>query len=105
MLRQYQTDDAEEVLKLNAECVPEVGPMDRDKLDEFARWAAQFEVVEVDGAVVGFQIGLEEQAPYRSPNYIWFCDRHKHFAYVDRVCLTAAHRGGGWGRQLYERFE
>jgi len=105
MIRDYADADAEAVLALNAACVPEVGPMDADKLARFVDWAPYFKVVEVDGSVVGLIIGLTEDAPYDSPNYGWFAQRYPRFAYVDRVAVAEHARGGGWGPALYRDFE
>lgn len=105
MIRDYTGADAEAVLALNAACVPEVGPMDAAKLAEFVDWAPYFKVVEVDGSIVGLLIGLTEDAPYGSPNFGWFAERHPRFAYVDRVAVSEQARGGGWGPALYRDFE
>lgn len=79
--------------------------MDGEKLDGFADWAACFTVVEVEQRVVGFLIGLTEAAPYDSPNFGWFAERHPSFAYVDRVAIDEALRGAGWGPALYRGFQ
>jgi len=79
--------------------------MDVDKLNGFIEWAPYMRVVEVGGAIVGFLIGLTEQAPYTSPNFGWFKQRHASFAYVDRVAVDEAQRGTGWGPALYRDFE
>ncbi len=105
MIRDYRPEDADGVLALNAACMPEVGPMDPDKLADFATWAQYMKVVEVDETVVGLLVGLTEDAPYGSPNFGWFKDRYDAFAYVDRVAVSDAHRGGGWGPALYRDFE
>lgn len=105
MIRAYQDGDASQVLALNEACIPEVGPMDQDRLDAFVDWAPYLQVVEVDGRIVGFLIGLTEEAPYDSPNFRWFADRHDSFAYVDRVAIDEAQRGAGWGPALYRAFE
>jgi len=105
VIRRYGPDDASQVLALNKACVPEVGSMDEAKLAEFAQWAPFFSVVEVEGRIVGFLIGLTEEAPYGSPNFGWFVDRHPSFAYVDRVAVEDAQRGAGWGPALYRAFE
>lgn len=105
MIRDYQPDDAGQVLALNERCVPEVGPMDRSKLDDLAAWASRFTVVDVDGAIVGLLVGLVEGTPYQSPNYRWFAERHDSFAYIDRVAVNEADRGAGWGPALYRDFE
>lgn len=105
MIRNYTEADAEQVLALNAACVPEVGPMDAEKLAGFADWAPYFKVVEADGSVVGMLIGLTEEAPYSSPNFGWFVERYPLFAYVDRVAVSETERGSGWGPALYRDFE
>lgn len=105
MIRDYTPADADEVLALNAACVPEVGEMDGDKLAGFAEWAHYFKVVEVDGRIAGLLIGLTDEAPYPSLNFGWFNDRYDAFAYVDRVAVAEAERGGGWGPALYRDFE
>ncbi|MEM9561673.1 MAG: GNAT family N-acetyltransferase [Actinomycetota bacterium] len=105
MIRRYDEADAEAVLALNAACVPEVGPMDADKLAGFAEWAPYFKVVEYDGRIVALLVGLGEDAPYGSPNFGWFADRYPLFAYIDRVAVTEDQRGAGWGPALYRDFE
>lgn len=105
MIRRYREDDAEAVKALNAACVPEVGPLDDQRLAGFADWAPYFKVVELDGAIVGLLVGLGEDAPYGSPNFGWFVERHPRFAYVDRVAVAEDHRGAGWGPALYRDFE
>jgi predicted GNAT superfamily acetyltransferase len=105
VIRAYIDADADAVLALNAACVPEVGPMDAAKLAGFVKWASHFNVVEVDGSVVGLIIGLTEEAPYGSPNFGWFVERYPRFAYVDRVAISEQARGDGWGPALYRDFE
>ncbi len=105
MIRKYTEADRGRVLALNAANVPEVGEMDEAKLAGFEEWAPFFEVVDVEGAIAGFLIGLTEEAPYGSPNFRWFADRHERFAYVDRIAIDETHRGAGWGPALYRSFE
>lgn len=105
MIRAYEPADAEQVLALNAACVPEVGPMDGAKLAEFEAWAPVLRVVDVGGRIVGLLVGLTEEAPYGSPNFGWFKERHPSFAYIDRVAIDERQRGAGWGPALYREFE
>lgn len=105
-MRAYQPIDAEAILQINRECVPEVGEMDAAKLALFERIAGFFVVVEHDDNIAGFLIGLDEAAiDYTSPNYRWFAERHGTFAYVDRIALSESARGNGFGRDLYRAFE
>jgi len=90
---------------VNAANVPEVGPLDEARLALFARAADRFDVVEVDGDVVGLFVGLAEGVSYASPNYRWFAERHERFAYVDRIALEPVARGIGIADELYGGFE
>ncbi len=104
-LRPYEAAHAESVLALNAACQPEVGSLDNEKLDRFADWAPYFKVVEADGALVAFLIGLTEEAPYESPNFGWFVNKVDSFAYIDRIAVAEQARGAGIGPLLYQDFE
>jgi predicted GNAT superfamily acetyltransferase len=100
-VRDYRPEDADAVLALNADNVPEVGPLDAAKLALFAREAAWLPVV-LDGAeIVGFAVLLTEGARYESPNYRWFAGRHGRFFYVDRIAIAGQARGKGLGQRLY----
>lgn len=47
-------------------------------------------------------ITLPHSAEYESPNFRWFQQRYDRFIYIDRVIVSAAARGTGIGRKLYE---
>ena len=103
MIRRYADADAHSVLELNEANVPDVGPMDRSKLELLIAEAVLFEVVELEGEVEGALVVLAEGSSYGSPNYRWFAQRHPEFVYVDRIMLSPATRGKGLGVELYER--
>lgn len=105
MIRNYTEADADQVMALNRANMPEVGPLPPDKMEQFADWAPYLKVVESGDAVVGFLIGLTEEAPYGSPNFGWFVERYPLFSYVDRVVVAEHERGAGWGPALYRDFE
>lgn len=72
-------------------------------LDE-ADWArltsmARFAFATPDAFVIAF----DQDANYDSPNFLWFRDRYKRFAYVDRIVVSGASHGQGLGRALYEK--
>lgn len=102
MIRDYVDTDAEGVLALNEANVPEVGPMDRAKLDLLAGESPCFKVVEMEGDIVGLLIVLTNGSSYGSPNYAWFSERLTSFAYIDRVALAVSARGLGLGPALYD---
>ncbi len=106
-IRPFEPADADAVIELNAANVPDVGPMDADKLAVLVEDSPYFQVVEADnGAIVGLLIGLDGDSRYASPNYRWFVERHgSQFAYVDRIALAEPTRGYGLGPELYHGFE
>lgn len=109
-IRPRTPDDDDRIRRVNAANVPEVGPLDDDRLALFATIGAagadgRFDVVELDGELVGIFVGLAEGVPYASPNYRWFLDRHDRFAYVDRIALEPEARGLGIADELYASFE
>jgi predicted GNAT superfamily acetyltransferase len=44
-------------------------------------------------------------ADYSSPNYLYFCERHADFVYLDRVAITTDAQGRGIGPMLYREVE
>ena len=103
MIRNYKPGDLERVLAINDANQPEVGPLDEEKLTFLVSEGPLTRVVVSDGQVEGFLILLQEGSTYRSPNYGWFSERYSTFAYVDRIALTPAVRGSGWGVDFYEQ--
>ncbi len=47
-------------------------------------------------------IALQQDAAYRSMNFLWFRERLARFVYVDRVITASAARGRGHARGLYQ---
>jgi predicted GNAT superfamily acetyltransferase len=106
VIRPFAPGDEQALIELNTANMPEVGPMDADKLAMFAEISPFFVVVEIHGDVVGMLIGLTEtEEVYPSTNYRWFAGRNNRFAYVDRIALSESIRGQGWGPDLYRQFE
>ncbi|GMG84436.1 GNAT family N-acetyltransferase [Paralimibaculum aggregatum] len=50
----------------------------------------------------GFVIAVDAAADYDSPNFLWFRARYPRFLYVDRIVVSAAARGQGIARRLYD---
>lgn len=103
-IRDVTRDDIEAVVAVNSANEPEVGPLDEVRVDLFFESADRFRLVDHDGSVAGLFVGLTEGLDYSSPNYRWFCDRHEHFAYVDRIALQPSLRGLGVAAALYADF-
>jgi uncharacterized protein len=53
------------------------------------------------GDLDAFLLAFDQDAPYDSPNFLWFRARHARFIYVDRIVVAAAARGRGYARLLY----
>ena len=101
-LRRAAPADFPQVLALNEESVRYLSPMDADRLQALHGQAWLHLVVEAQGAVQAFLLAFREGASYDSPNYRWFAARYPRFAYIDRVVVAPAARGGGCGRRLYD---
>jgi predicted GNAT superfamily acetyltransferase len=48
-----------------------------------------------------FLLAFDQDAPYDSPNFIWFRARYPRFVYVDRIVVASTARGRGCARRLY----
>jgi predicted GNAT superfamily acetyltransferase len=109
-IRDMTTDDLERVLQINEANVPEVGPVDLERL-RFIVTESTMSVVVVDhaengdgpdeGVVVGFCVVLAPGSSYDSVNYLWFMDRYNAAYYLDRVAFDASAQGKGLGSALY----
>lgn len=89
------------VLELNNRHAAELSLLDAARLRHLL---AQAFFARRVGAVEAFMIGFDQSADYDSPNFHWFRQRHRRFAYVDRIAVAAAARGRGHARRLYEAF-
>ena len=106
-IRDLTTDDLARVLEINEANVPEVGPVDLERLRFIVGECPIALVVEdsadvgVPGEVVGFCLVLAPGSSYDSLNYRWFMDRYTDAYYLDRVAFDAAAQGRGLGSALY----
>ena len=53
------------------------------------------------GDLDAFLIAFDQDAKYDSPNFLWFCDCHPRFVYIDRIVTAAQARGRGLAQRLY----
>jgi uncharacterized protein len=53
------------------------------------------------GALDAFLLAFDQDAPYDSPNFLWFRERFPRFVYVDRIVVAESGRGRGLARTLY----
>jgi predicted GNAT superfamily acetyltransferase len=104
-IRDLEDRDLPAAHALNEANVPEVGPIERDRLAEQVEMATCSLVAELDADVVGFCIVFAPGADYHSVNYRWFMDRYTDACYLDRVAVRADARGRGIGTALYATVE
>jgi len=90
------------LLALNAANEQETSPLDAAALHRLVAGCWHLGLAGPDGQL-GFLIALDETHPdYASPNYLWFKARYPRFIYIDRVVVSAAARGRGVARLLYD---
>jgi uncharacterized protein len=53
------------------------------------------------GDLDAFILAFDQDAPYDSPNFLWFRARYPRFVYVDRIVVASSARGRGYARVLY----
>jgi len=101
LIRDVREHELDSVLALNNAAGPGILPMDAARIRFFFDHAQYFRVGEVDGHLAGFLIALTHEAPYDSPNFLWFSSRYPEFMYIDRIVIASARRGAGLGRAFY----
>ena len=94
--------DIPQFLALNNLAVPHVNSHDKASLAALIDQAWFCQQARADEKMQGFLLVLMKGQPYASLNYAWFCERYDDFAYVDRIVVSAANRGQGLARALYE---
>jgi predicted GNAT superfamily acetyltransferase len=90
--------DLGELLTLNNRHRTELSELDHE---EFARLAAAAFRARETRAPASFLLAFDQDAPYASPNFLWFKARLPRFVYVDRVVVAADGRRLGLARRLY----
>ena len=98
-IRAMRESDFGWVLALSAENEVETSHLDVETLRTMMADAFVADVVAPDA---GYLLVFDERAAYQSVNYLWFRERHRRFAYVDRIVISAAARGRGLAGAFYE---
>jgi len=104
-IRSMNSSDIDVVWAINQENIPAVGEETVEVLSELLAMSSISLVAEVDNVVVGFCMVLSPETVYRSPNYLYFCERFIDFVYLDRVAVTSSFQGWGIGAALYRKVE
>jgi len=104
-VRDVARDDLAAVHGLNATSVPAVSEVSAEGFEWFLGVADYFRLVEFDGELTGFLLGLRPGRPYDSINYRWFCERYRDFFYIDRLAVDDRFRRRGVASTLYADIE
>jgi hypothetical protein len=91
--------DKAAVLSLNNAHAKETSALDATSLAELLDMS--FYARGISRGATAFMIALDQNAPYRNPNFTWFKESRKSFVYIDRVIVAASARGQGIARLLY----
>jgi len=105
VIRDMTINDLDVVYAINEENVTAVGQETLDDLRAIFDVCSVNLVAEIDGRVRGFCMVMPPGVDYGSPNYLYFCERHEDFVYLDRVAITADSQGRGIGPMLYREVE
>ena len=105
IIRAMTASDIEAVWAINQENIPAVGEETVEVLADLLSMSLFSLVAEANNVVVGFCMVLGPKTQYRSPNYLYFCERYDDFIYLDRVAVTSAFQGLGLGAALYREVE
>jgi uncharacterized protein len=98
-------DDAAAVLRLNADVVWALSPLDATSLAEHRALAAFALVCDVEGEVAAFAIAYTPGTSYRSVNYAWHSAHFDDFVYLDRIAVDPAFRRRGIAKAIYDAIE
>lgn len=104
-IRPLNTETHSQVLKLNEEAQPAVTRLDGAELSRLTALSdAHIVVVDSDDVVLGYMLAFYHDADYDGEEFrILQQIVAAPFLYVDQVVISAAIRGTGLGRALYDR--
>ena len=105
LIRELKPSDLSSVYLINQANVPAVGQESEASFVSLYEQCELALVLEVDDKTQGFCMVLSPQSDYQSPNYLYFKARYTHFIYLDRIALSSAIQGQGYGPLLYEEIE
>jgi predicted GNAT superfamily acetyltransferase len=89
---------AKTLLALNNAHAAQLSWLEPERLSHLVRHAFLARRI---GNLDAFLLALDQDAPYDSPNFLWFRSRYKRFVYVDRIVVAASAQGRGYARRLY----
>lgn len=104
-LRDVTCDDLERLHALNEQSLPHVNSLTTDEFEWLFHAAGHFRMVDIQGSLAGFLLGLRPELDYGSLNYAWFSHRYADFVYIDRLAVDTRWRRQGIASALYADVE
>ena len=101
VLRPVNPSDESAIIALNDEAVAVTSPMDSARHHHLLELSAHSIIAEEHDQMLGFLIGMTDDAPYQNGNCQWFSKRLKNFFYIDRVVISPQAQGKGLGQAFY----
>jgi predicted GNAT superfamily acetyltransferase len=106
VLRPMVDGDVGDVLRLNADHVELLSPLDADRLEQLRGWATRADVIVCDRQTAGFVLVFGPRTAYDSANYRWFGERYGDgFDYLDRIVIDDRFRRRGLASTVYDEVE
>ena len=102
-MRVMRASDVPAVTELNNSAYPAVTILSEEEMGElFSHCDISLVATNRDKEVTAFLLSINMGKPYESETYQWFAKRGVRHQYIDRVVVSAAAKGTGIGRALYE---
>ena len=89
ILKDYQADFFDFVLSSNSLNEPQVGFLDKEKLQSLLNQSNYCKVAFYNNEPAGFLLCLPEDVDYGSLNYKWVSERYSNFIYIDRISAVS----------------
>ena len=101
ILKDYQDDFFDFVLSSNSLNEPQVGFLDKEKLQSLLNQSNYCKVAFYNNEPAGFLLCLPEDVDYGSLNYKWVSERYSNFIYIDRISVIEKFQNVNIGTALY----
>ena len=100
-LTDYSEDMFDFILESNNINKPQVGFLQKERLESLLEMANYCKVAKFNGQPAGFLLCLPENKEYDSTNYEWISKRFSNFIYVDRISVLPMFQNEKIGSALY----
>tara|TARA_B110000003_G_scaffold48974_1_gene47679 strand:+ start:772 stop:1107 length:336 start_codon:yes stop_codon:yes gene_type:complete len=104
VLKDYKDDLFDFILSSNSLNEPQVGFLDREKLQSLLNQSNYCKVAFYNDEPAGFLLCLPQDIDYGSLNYKWVSERYSNFMYIDRISVIEKFQNAKIGTALYTEF-